>query len=100
RRAPLFRPLPLHPPSQRQGARRSRASPQLRADRPSLLLRAEECVRGLPAAGGPRVLPPLECEALAAFGVHAVRLDASEPHPPALGDGGIDLYVRSLRPSP
>src|SRR5207249_8932964 len=79
---------------------RSRAPAQLRADRAALLLRAEERIRGLPAAGRARILPPLEREARAAFGVHPVRLDAGEPHPAALGDGGIDLDVRGARPPP
>src|SRR6202040_1020592 len=82
------------PPSQRQGAGRPRAPPILRAARAALLLRAEVGVRGLPPPGRARVLPPLEREAPAAGRLHALRLDAREPHPAALGHGRADLDLR------
>src|SRR5262249_11534431 len=66
----------------------------LRATVAAVSVRAEVAVRGLPAAGRARVLPPLERETAAAGGVHAVRLDAREPYPPAVGDGGLHLDLR------
>src|SRR5205807_1582256 len=89
----------LRPALERQGPRRARASAELRAARAAVFVRAEVAVRGLPAAGRARVLPSLEREASPAGGLHAVRLDAGEPHPPAVGDGGPDLDLQLRRRS-
>src|SRR5439155_27093673 len=93
-------PLPLRRALERQGPRWAGAPALCGAARPALRLRPEERLRGFPAPRRARILPSLEREAPEACGVHAVRLDAREPHPTALGEGGVHQYLRSTRLAP